>query len=180
MATNEEVVINVKILRLIFSGIGIKSSTNATIYGEQVRSEYVVARGGGVASADLCGEQEKREGIAEGEDASEISFQLDRSLRDVLDCHCFSMKVMVEFKLDDVWGSSLSPFGLPPLLSFFQMSYAVSIKHAGKVYQLTLDPLQPPVAFKQSIYEACGVPPDRQKVMVKGGVLKVCQLALGV
>lgn len=60
------------------------------------------------------------------------------------------------------------------------MSYAVSIKHAGKVYQLTLDTSQPPATFKQSIYEACGVPPDRQKVMVKGGVLKVYQLFIGV
>ena len=60
------------------------------------------------------------------------------------------------------------------------MSYAVSIKHAGKVYQLTLDPSQPPAVFKQSIYEACGVPPDRQKVMVKGGAVKVYQLAFGV
>jgi len=60
------------------------------------------------------------------------------------------------------------------------MSYAVSIKHAGKVYQLTLDPSQPPAAFKESIYEACGVPPDRQKVMVKGGVLKVYQLSPGI
>jgi hypothetical protein len=79
-------------LRLIFRGIGIKSSTNATICGEQARSEYVVARGGCVASADLCGEQEKREGIAEGGGASEISFQLDRSLSDVLDCHCFFVR----------------------------------------------------------------------------------------
>ena len=60
------------------------------------------------------------------------------------------------------------------------MSYSVSIKHAGKVHQLTLDTSQPPAAFKQSIYEACGVPPDRQKVMVKGGVLKVYQLVIGV
>jgi hypothetical protein len=59
------------------------------------------------------------------------------------------------------------------------MSYAVSIKHTGKVYQLTLDTSQPPAAFKESIYEACGVPPERQKVMVKGGVLKVYQLILG-
>lgn len=119
MATNVEVEIKVKILLLIFRGIGIKSSTNATICGEQARSEYVVARGGCVASADLCGEQEKREGIAEGEGASGISFQLNRSLEDELDCHCFSLKVMVEFKMDDVQGSSLSPLGIPPLASKF-------------------------------------------------------------
>jgi hypothetical protein len=56
----------VKMLLLIFKGMGINSSTNATICGERARSEYVVARGGCVASADLCGEQEKCEGIAEG------------------------------------------------------------------------------------------------------------------
>ena len=72
-----------------------------------------------MASADLCGEQEKREGIAEGERASRFIFQLDHSLKDVLDCHCFSLKVMVEFKLDDVQGSSLSPLGIPPLASKF-------------------------------------------------------------
>lgn len=96
-------------LRLILKGIGIRSSTNATIYREQARSEYVVARGECVASADLCGEQEKREGIAERGGASEISFRLDRSLRDVLDCHCFSLTVMVEFKLDDVRGLLCHP-----------------------------------------------------------------------
>jgi hypothetical protein len=61
-----------------------------------------------------------------------------------------------------------------------RMSYAVSIKHAGKVYQLALDTSQPPAAFKQSIYEACGVPPDRQKVMLKAAVLKVSRLVLAV
>jgi len=89
LATNEEVVIKVKILRLILRGIGIKSSTNATICGEQARSEYVVVRGGCVASADLCGEQEKREGIAEGRGASKISSQPDCSLSNVLDRHWF-------------------------------------------------------------------------------------------
>jgi len=167
----------VKIPRLIFSGIGIKSNTKATICGEQARSEYVVARGGCVASADLCGEQEKCERIAEGGGASNINFQLDHSLRNILDCHCSSLQVMAGFNLSDVSGSSLSPLGSTSRF-LFPMSYAVSIKHAGKVYQLALDPSQPPAAFKQSIYEACGVPPDRQKVMVKGGVLKVNQRTL--
>src|SRR5260221_12667380 len=70
---------NVKILLLIFSGIGIKRSTNAAIYWERVRSEYVVARGGCVASADLCGEQEKGEGITEGNGGSGIGFRVDPS-----------------------------------------------------------------------------------------------------
>jgi len=72
LATNDEVVMKLKILLLIFRGIGIRSSTKATICGEQARSEYVVARGGCVASADLCGEQEKREGIADGSERQEL------------------------------------------------------------------------------------------------------------
>ena len=50
---------------------------------------------------------------------------------------------------------------------------AVHIKHAGKVYDLSLDPDLPPSVFKNAIYHATGVPPDRMKVMLKGGVLKV-------
>jgi hypothetical protein len=96
LATNVEVVMKVKIPLLIFSGIGIKSSTNATICGERARSEYVVERGGCVAGADLCGEQEKREGIAEGVGASGVGFQVDPSPGDALDCHFLSLKVVVE------------------------------------------------------------------------------------
>ena len=50
---------------------------------------------------------------------------------------------------------------------------AIHIKHAGKVYDLQLDPDLPPTVFKDAIYQVTGVPPDRMKVMVKGGVLKV-------
>lgn len=50
---------------------------------------------------------------------------------------------------------------------------AVHIKHAGKVYDLSLDPALPPTVFKDAVYHATGVPVDRMKVMVKGGVLKV-------
>lgn len=50
---------------------------------------------------------------------------------------------------------------------------AVKIKHAGKVYDVELDPDMPPVAFKEAIYQKTGVPPDRMKVMIKGGILKV-------
>ena len=49
----------------------------------------------------------------------------------------------------------------------------VNIKHAGKAYSLPLDPDLPPAVFKDTVYNATGVPPDRMKVMVKGGVLKV-------
>ncbi|EIM84385.1 cysteine proteinase [Stereum hirsutum FP-91666 SS1] len=48
----------------------------------------------------------------------------------------------------------------------------VHIKHAGKVYDLTLDTARPPLAFKEEIYQKTGVPMDRMKVMVKGGMLK--------
>ena len=50
----------------------------------------------------------------------------------------------------------------------------VKIKHAGKVHEISLDPELPPVAFKEAVYQATGVPVDRMKVMVKGGILKVC------
>ncbi|KAF8064043.1 hypothetical protein FPV67DRAFT_199304 [Lyophyllum atratum] len=48
----------------------------------------------------------------------------------------------------------------------------VQIKHAGKVYDVQLDPDLPPAVFKDAVYQATGVPVDRMKVMVKGGVLK--------
>ncbi|KAL4264667.1 Ubiquitin carboxyl-terminal hydrolase [Pleurotus pulmonarius] len=48
----------------------------------------------------------------------------------------------------------------------------VHIKHAGKTHNVNLDVEQLPVVFKQSIYEVTGVPVDRMKVMIKGGVLK--------
>lgn len=49
---------------------------------------------------------------------------------------------------------------------------AVQIKHAGKVHDIQLDPDLPPNVFKDSVYQATGVPVDRMKIMVKGGVLK--------
>lgn len=50
----------------------------------------------------------------------------------------------------------------------------VHIKHAGKVHDLALDTSLPGLAFKESIYQVTGVPVDRMKVMIKGGMLKVC------
>lgn len=50
---------------------------------------------------------------------------------------------------------------------------AVHIKHAGKIHDVQLDPDLPPVIFKDAIYQVTGVPVDRMKVMVKGGMLKV-------
>lgn len=48
----------------------------------------------------------------------------------------------------------------------------VHIKHAGKTYDVQLDPDLPPAIFKDAVYQVTGVPIDRMKVMVKGGVLK--------
>jgi ubiquitin carboxyl-terminal hydrolase 14 len=36
-----------------------------------------------------------------------------------------------------------------------------------------LETLLPPAAFKDAIYQVTGVPLERMKVMIKGGVLKV-------
>jgi ubiquitin carboxyl-terminal hydrolase 14 len=49
----------------------------------------------------------------------------------------------------------------------------VHIKHAGKVHDVQLDIDQPPAVFKDAIYQVTGVPPERMKVMIKGGMLKV-------
>ncbi|KAI9461953.1 hypothetical protein BJY52DRAFT_167947 [Lactarius psammicola] len=48
----------------------------------------------------------------------------------------------------------------------------VHIKHAGNKHDLELDPEKPPLAFKEAVYQRTGVPVDRMKIMVKGGVLK--------
>ncbi|KAJ7585240.1 hypothetical protein C8J56DRAFT_950201 [Mycena floridula] len=48
----------------------------------------------------------------------------------------------------------------------------VHVKHAGKNYDVQLDPDLPAGVFKDSIYQVTGIPVDRMKVMVKGGVLK--------
>jgi ubiquitin carboxyl-terminal hydrolase 14 len=52
------------------------------------------------------------------------------------------------------------------------MALNVAIKHGGKVCDVVLDSSLPPSAFKQSIYEATGIPVERMKVMIKGGILK--------
>ena len=49
----------------------------------------------------------------------------------------------------------------------------VHVKHAGKKHNVELDPEKPPLAFKEAVYQSTGIPVDRMKVMVKGGVLKV-------
>ncbi|TNY17430.1 hypothetical protein DMC30DRAFT_419798 [Rhodotorula diobovata] len=51
--------------------------------------------------------------------------------------------------------------------------FALSLKHAGKTYTLdAFDPSQSALAFKDQIYHLTGVPVDKVKVPVKGGMLK--------
>jgi hypothetical protein len=38
---------------------------------------------------------------------------------------------------------------------------------------IQIDTSQPPIVFKTQLYTLTGVPPERQKIMVKGGILKV-------
>ena len=64
-------------------------------------------------------------------------------------------------------------FSLVPPHSTPMAPLAVKIKHAGKVHDVELDVSLPPGAFKEAIYQKTGVPPDRMKVMIKGGILKV-------
>ena len=56
----------------------------------------------------------------------------------------------------------------------------VHIKHAGKTYDVQLDTDLPTTAFKDAVYQLTGVPPDRMKVMIKGGMLKVSLLILSL
>ncbi|RKO97100.1 hypothetical protein CXG81DRAFT_13055 [Caulochytrium protostelioides] len=49
----------------------------------------------------------------------------------------------------------------------------VNVKWSGKKYDaIELDLTQPGVVFKTQLQSLTGVPPDRQKIMVKGGMLK--------
>lgn len=46
------------------------------------------------------------------------------------------------------------------------------VKHAGKKYDVELDPTSLGEVFKFQLYSLTGVEPDRQKILVKGGQLK--------
>ncbi|KAJ7963146.1 Ubiquitin carboxyl-terminal hydrolase [Quillaja saponaria] len=49
----------------------------------------------------------------------------------------------------------------------------VSIKWQKELFQgVEIDTSQPPYVFKCQLYDLTGVPPERQKIMVKGGLLK--------
>ena len=48
----------------------------------------------------------------------------------------------------------------------------VQVKWQKETYDVEIDTSQPPVMFKQQLFSLTGVPSDRQKIMVKGGMLK--------
>lgn len=48
--------------------------------------------------------------------------------------------------------------------------------HTLVQHDVSLDPSGAATAFKEAIYQVTGVPLDRQKVMIKGGMLKVSVL----
>lgn len=52
-------------------------------------------------------------------------------------------------------------------------SMAVSVKWQKETFpDVEIDTSQPPYVFKVQLYDLTGVPPERQKIMVKGGLLK--------
>lgn len=54
---------------------------------------------------------------------------------------------------------------------------AVSVKWQKELFSaVEIDTSQPPYVFKCQLYDLTGVPPERQKIMVKGGLLKVTSL----
>ena len=56
---------------------------------------------------------------------------------------------------------------------------AVNVKWAKeKLSDIELDTDEPPLVFKAQLFALCGVQPERQKLMVKGTVIKVglCKL----
>lgn len=54
---------------------------------------------------------------------------------------------------------------------FFDLT--VNVKWSGKNYELEIDVNEPALLFKCQLYDLTGVPPERQKIMIKGGTLKV-------
>lgn len=50
----------------------------------------------------------------------------------------------------------------------------MSVKWQKELFTgVEIDTSQPPYVFKAQLYDLTGVPPERQKIMVKGGLLKV-------
>lgn len=46
------------------------------------------------------------------------------------------------------------------------------VRHAGKKYDVEVDLEEPGLTFKMQLFSLTGVPPERQKILVKGGQLK--------
>lgn len=56
----------------------------------------------------------------------------------------------------------------------YRSFFAVSVKWQKELFKdVEIDTSQPPYVFKCQLYDLTGVPPERQKIMVKGGLLKV-------
>ncbi|DBB02923.1 hypothetical protein WJX77_004368 [Trebouxia sp. C0004] len=51
-------------------------------------------------------------------------------------------------------------------------SLKVQVKWQKETYDIEIDRSQPPLVFKQQLFSLTGVSADRQKIMVKGGLLK--------
>ncbi|WFC97872.1 ubiquitinyl hydrolase 1 [Malassezia yamatoensis] len=54
----------------------------------------------------------------------------------------------------------------------------VKVKHNGKVYEVELNTLSQGRSFKEAIALQTQIPPERQKVMIKGGLLKFMVLGI--
>ena len=48
----------------------------------------------------------------------------------------------------------------------------VSVKWGKESHDVDVDTTMPGLVFKNQLYSLTGVPPDRQKIMVKGGMLQ--------
>ena len=67
------------------------------------------------------------------------------------------------------------PLKLTTLLSLIMSTtIGIKIKHAGKSYDVDVDMAGPALAFKEQIFQLTGVEVAKVKVVVKGGMLKVC------
>lgn len=60
------------------------------------------------------------------------------------------------------------------ITDFVKLILTVSVKWHKELFPaVEIDTSQPPYVFKCQLYDLTGVPPERQKIMVKGGLLKV-------
>jgi hypothetical protein len=65
-------------------------------------------------------------------------------------------------------------FFFSSLVTFAMCMSTVSVKWQKELFKdVEIDTSQTPYVFKCQLYDLTGVPPERQKIMVKGGLLKV-------